>query len=333
VKYIMPYNKQSRSRSRSSSKSASKRSGRSSSSSKRSGRSKSLGVINGNKSNGKGNSRRNKTENTLTDKKMKLNKKYSFISKNDKQTLTQDEFNSINETVKKLYSDAKDEDLMTLEQINKMEQSIYNKNYSKYKKSSANKSSANKNGGATIQTPLLAPQKIGSSVFGPWCFRFTAWPPNYGCRSVQEATNLFLIGPCKQMDRFGDISGCYLGTPQASYVSRSIPFLSITRDNEYAYYYTHNNNDTLPEHLLYHKYTTIVPFFTFSCLAAAAFDKPGGAKQFLYPALPLIHYDEPNAKVVDASFNATQRFYTIRYLLSKNIIGEVSQVYDFPDFL
>jgi len=322
----MPNNSKSRSRSRSASRSKSR------SASKRSGRSKSLGNLNGNKSNGKGNSRRNKTENTLTDKKMKLNKKYSFISKNDKQTLTQDEFNSINETVKKLYRDANDEDLMTLEQINKMEQSIYNKNYSKYK-SSVNQSSANKKGGATAHTPLLAPQKIDPYVFGPWCFRFTNWPPNYGCRTVQEATNLFLIGPCKQMDRFGDISGCYLGTPQASYVSRSIPFLSITRDNEYNHYYTHNNMDMLPEHLLYHKYTTIVPFFTFNCVAAAAFDKPGGAKQFLYPALPLIHYDVTNAKVVDASFNATQRFYTIRYLLSKNIIGEVSQVYDFPDFL
>lgn len=204
------------------------------------------------------------------------------------------------ETMKMLFHDAKEEDMITLKEIEEIE-------YGKESK-----------GGAS-----LAP--VSSSEASRWAIH-GAWPGNYGCRTSIKPD---YIMPGIKLDRFGIKYGAYLGSSKDNYISRSMNRISMAHEKEYKKYYTHSGNTLLPPTHTYHRYELNRPVISYSCSVAKAFDKPGGAKQYIIPAIdenvlqgiPL-NTTRQTTELIDPSVAPT-KFYRIDYLLRKNILKSI----------
>ena len=213
------------------------------------------------------------------------------------------------ETMKMLFHDAKEEDMITLKEIEQIE-------YGKETK-----------GGAALLAPL------SSSEVASWAIQ-GAWPGNYGCRSAIKSDYLM---PGIKLDRFGIKYGAYLGLSKDNYVSRSMNRISMRHQGKYTQYYTPSGNILLPPTHTYHRYELNRPIISYTCIVAKAFDKPGGARQFIIPAIdenviqgiPL-NTTRQTTELIDPSVAPT-KFYRIDYLLRKNILRSVP-IEQFPSW-
>lgn len=272
-------------------------------------------------------SRKNKSLTNYSDKNGQVNK------------FTTDQIKEINKILKKLAVDATPDDMMTIEESHKYEEESHkngSNNYEdKYKK------------GGSLRAPLLRSASRTSPLTPPitnsWALnlidypnttwitqtlnRWTYnWPQSYGCIPSQQ-NNRKLIGISKYLDRFGGENGIYLGEPSSSYKSRSLFYITPRHKDDYNAYYTSAGNSLLPDNYKYHKYYSTIPYYTYSCLIAPAFEHPGGGRQYLFPVLPFILYtnltsDNPGMGT-NITVSATQRFYKISYLIKKNVLLEV----------
>jgi len=214
------------------------------------------------------------------------------------------------ETMKMLFHDAKEEDMITLKEIEEIE-------YGKKTK-----------GGAASLGPVSSLDASRWAINGPW-------PGNYGCRRSIKPD---YIMPGIKLDRFGIKYGAYLGRAKDNYVSRSMNRISMAHEKEYRTYYTHQGNVLLPPTHTYHRYELNQPVISYSCNVAKAFDKPGGAKQFIIPAIdenviqgiPL-NTTRQSTELIDPSVAPT-KFYRIDYLLRKHILRSVP-IDTFPSWI
>jgi hypothetical protein len=232
-----------------------------------------------------------------------LNKSLNQSSKK----LNEKDLNEIKETMKKLYKNARDDDMYDVKEAT--DDDMYKKKFM---------------GGAARGTqPSLTADELNR-----WAFQSDNWPGNYGCRTRSNKKEYLFEGTT--LDRFGGEWGVYLGKPTDSYMSRSMNRISNRNMNKYREYYTTNKHHLLPDSHKYHLYEVSKPIYTYRCTTAAAFDKPGGAKQFLVPAIDIQDANElplslsaRDSVMVDRRVGQT-RFYKISYLLAQNVLREVA---------
>jgi hypothetical protein len=218
----------------------------------------------------------------------------------------------IKETMKKLYQNAREEDMYSVKKGGMMETED---TWMKEKHGGAMR-------GTSRGTSTLTAAELNS-----WAFQSQNWPGNYGCRTRSNKQEYLFEGT--PLDRFGGEWGVYLGKPTDSYMSRSMNRISNRNLNKYQEYYTTEKHHLLPNSHKYHLYELLKPIYTYRCTAAAAFDKPGGAKQFLVPAIDLNEANDlplslsgTHTELVDRRVGQT-RFYKISYLIAQNVLTEV----------
>jgi hypothetical protein len=114
------------------------------------------------------------------------------------------------------------------------------------------------------------------------------WPKMGGCIQYDQGhLSKVKMFEGTILDRFGKDTGGFLGIPEDSYTSRSIPYI-VTQQHYNNFIHTHNtilNNSNMK----YHQYKVQKPFYTYVCIASPinqenidneCFHRPGGAMQF-----------------------------------------------------
>lgn len=243
-----------------------------------------------------------------------------------KTRVTEDILDEIKETMKKLYKNAKEDDMYHVKKGGMMETEDDMKHGSTHGGATHGGAMRGSRRSRRSVRSASPPAPLTEAELNSW--RVTGrWPGNYGCRTQANKKEYVLQGTL--LDRFGGDWGVYLGKPVDSFISRSMNRISNRNLNKYQEYYTSDKHHLLPATHKYHLYEVNKPIYTFSCIAAAAFDKPGGAKQFLVPAihltateLPLSLSDE-HAELVDPNVGPT-RFYKVSYLVAQNVLTEVA---------
>jgi hypothetical protein len=221
--------------------------------------------------------------------------------------LNENDLNKIKETMKKLYKNARDEDMYQVKEA---------RDEDMFKKEEI------MGGAARVTHPTLTADDVNR-----WAYQSQNWPGNYGCRTRSNKQEYLFEGT--PLDRFGGEWGVYLGKPTDSYMSRSMNRISNRNLNKYHEYYTTDKHHLLPKSHKYHLYEVNKPIYTYRCTTAAAFDKPGGAKQFLVPAIDIqdandlpLSLSARDSDMVDRRVGQT-KFYKISYLLAQNVLTEI----------
>lgn len=237
-----------------------------------------------------------------------------------KTRVTEDILEEIKETMKKLYKNAKEDDMYHVKKGGMMETEDDMKHGATHGGATRASRRSRRSAISAPPAPLTQAEINSWRVSG-------RWPGNYGCRTRHNKREYVLQGT--PLDRFGGDWGVYLGKPTDSFISRSMNRISNRNLNKYQEYYTSDKHHLLPATHQYHLYQVNRPIYTFSCIAAAAFDKPGGAKQFLVPAIDLtttvlpLSLLDAHTELVDPNVGPT-RFYKVSYLIAQNVLTEVA---------
>lgn len=114
----------------------------------------------------------------------------------------------------------------------------------------------------------------GSAINTYWQYfpRVEKWPDNYGCKGIPK---LKILKKGKELDRFGGVYGVYIGRPEDSFWSRSLPQFKEEDKEIYNSYVTKPTN--------YRQVQLLKNLLVLECEAAPAFGKYGGAIQYIIP--------------------------------------------------
>lgn len=178
------------------------------------------------------------------------------------------------------------------------------------------------------------------------CPKFTPnimqrWPDQGGCIKFNQGSISYIkILKGAVLDRFGSPTGGFLGIPDDSYVSRSIPYINnetsynsfIKTDRQNRVIETNNEYHNSP--VKYHKYRVIKEFMAYVCIASPltsenvsdkCFYRPGGAIQFA------LFKNSPTGLGLDYSSTVS-----VQSLIEKKYLQEInpySEIQKYPNWI